>query len=98
MQQDIRAGLADALVSKQSSNSKYQLFKYQYFIILFEYFHMYVSEHLSVFFLDINECYKNPCDTNAKCTNNPGSFICACNPGYTGSGLTCTGIHELLLS
>jgi hypothetical protein len=30
-----------------------------------------------------------PCDANATCTNIPGSFTCACNPGYHGDGFTC---------
>jgi hypothetical protein len=29
------------------------------------------------------------CDANATCT---GTFDCACNTGYTGSGLTCSGV------
>jgi hypothetical protein len=29
------------------------------------------------------------CDSNATCTS---SFDCACNAGYTGSGLTCSGV------
>ena len=38
---------------------------------------------------DINECSSNPCDTNAMCTDVPGSFTCACNSGYSGDGFTC---------
>jgi hypothetical protein len=30
---------------------------------------------------DINECAISPCDPNATCTNLPGSYMCACNPG-----------------
>merc|ERR1712080_175695 len=30
------------------------------------------------------------CDANAECSNNVGSYHCACNPGYTGDGKTCT--------
>ena len=41
---------------------------------------------------DINECDRNPCDPNAQCTNTAGSFSCACNTGYNGTGLVCTGI------
>uniref|UniRef100_A0A1I8H9S7 EGF-like domain-containing protein n=1 Tax=Macrostomum lignano TaxID=282301 RepID=A0A1I8H9S7_9PLAT len=29
---------------------------------------------------DIDECSSSPCDANAICTNNPGSFSCACRP------------------
>ena len=42
---------------------------------------------------DIDECTlaTHNCDTNADCLNNPGSFTCSCNVGYTGDGITCTG-------
>ena len=41
---------------------------------------------------DIDECAEqSPCDGNAVCTNTPGSFTCACNEGYSGDGITCTG-------
>lgn len=32
------------------------------------------------------------CNANAACTNTPGSFTCACMTGYTGDGITCTGM------
>ena len=51
-------------------------------------------------YADINECENsdlNNCDGNAQCTNTKGSFICSCNPGYTGDGINCTSkIHTLL--
>ncbi len=31
------------------------------------------------------------CDANAVCSNSPGSYTCACKPGYTGDGKTCAG-------
>ena len=42
---------------------------------------------------NLNECTTDNCDTNAVCTNTPGSFTCMCNQGYSGNGLTCIGIH-----
>ncbi|XP_072016750.1 snaclec purpureotin subunit beta-like [Amphiura filiformis] len=31
------------------------------------------------------------CDVNATCTATVDSFTCACNAGYSGDGVTCTG-------
>ena len=43
---------------------------------------------------DVDECSSEefPCDSNANCTNNDGSFLCTCQRGYTGNGLHCEGI------
>lgn len=40
---------------------------------------------------DIDECYQDldDCDANARCFNEPASFRCECNTGYTGDGKTC---------
>ena len=43
------------------------------------------------FYSDINECLTNPCHSAASCTNTEGSYKCACNTGYTGNGLLCSG-------
>ena len=46
---------------------------------------------------DIDECSDDPnlCDSNAFCTNIPGSFICECNDGFQGDGINnCTDIDE----
>ena len=40
---------------------------------------------------DVDECADNNggCNTNAACTNQPGSFACTCNDNYIGDGFTC---------
>ena len=38
---------------------------------------------------DVDECTTATCDANASCVNQPGSFACVCNAGYTGDGTTC---------
>ena len=43
---------------------------------------------------DIDECAADtsPCEANADCTNNEGSFTCACKTGFSGTdGVGCTG-------
>ena len=42
---------------------------------------------------DILECERDldDCDSNATCTNTIGSYLCSCNPGFTGDGFTCIG-------
>ena len=47
------------------------------------------------FFSDINECTigTDNCDARAVCTNIIGSFTCTCQTGYTGNGVTCTGMQ-----
>jgi len=49
---------------------------------------------VTFFYLDIDECSINngECHDQAICANTPGSFSCACKPGYSGNGLNCTGI------
>jgi cysteine-rich repeat protein len=45
---------------------------------------------------DIDECTLDTdnCDANATCANTVGSFTCACNSGYMGTGTTCADIDE----
>ena len=42
---------------------------------------------------DIDECSKDgsPCDENAECFNNDGSYTCICKVGFTGNGTLCLG-------
>ena len=55
------------------------------------YFHVVI-----VNYADINECADaTTCDSNAMCTNTPGSFTCTCNHGYTGNGTTCEGKNSI---
>ena len=50
--------------------------------------------HCLYCFLDINECYlSNACHPNSNCSNTLGSYICECNPGYSGDGKTCAGMQ-----
>ena len=49
---------------------------------------MYLYRAISL--TDIDECFDDPCDTNATCTNTDGSYMCACNTGFSGDGKYCT--------
>lgn len=48
-----------------------------------------------LFDLDVDECATDMdnCAQQATCTDTEGSFTCTCNTGYTGDGMTCTGIY-----
>ena len=49
-------------------------------------------------FSDINECPTNPCQANARCTNNVGSYACSCVLGFKLNPLTnkCDGKLSVL--
>ncbi|GAB5545702.1 MAG: hypothetical protein SangKO_054620 [Sandaracinaceae bacterium] len=42
--------------------------------------------------VDDDECAAgtHDCHAQATCTNQPGSYVCTCMPGFTGDGRTCT--------
>lgn len=40
----------------------------------------------------VQECHN--CDSHAQCSNNAGSFTCACKAGWAGSGTNCTNVNE----
>jgi hypothetical protein len=42
----------------------------------------------------IDECAMglDNCSADADCTDTPGGFTCACRPGFTGDGTTCTRV------
>lgn len=49
------------------------------------------------FISDVDECAtSSPCSVNAICSNAPGSYVCVCNPGYTGNGTVCTSEYCLV--
>ena len=41
-----------------------------------------------------NSYYAHNCHADANCTNTKGSFLCTCRTGYSGDGVTCTGIFS----
>ena len=45
---------------------------------------------------DIDECSadSSPCDKNANCANNDGSYSCTCKLGFTGNGTSCGGLYK----
>ena len=49
-----------------------------------------------IFNSDIDECDDgiDNCHIFAHCSNEIGSFSCSCNDGYTGDGLTCSGMSD----
>ena len=51
------------------------------------------------FKLDVDECSEesDPCDENADCINNDGSYSCTCKQGFTGDGVSCSGMLYSIL-
>jgi hypothetical protein len=46
--------------------------------------------------VDVDECDSDPCAGGGRstCTNQRGSYTCACNSGWVGDGVTCTDVDE----
>lgn len=66
------------------------------FFLKFRFSKIKSSNYLLSFTSDIDECSaeSNPCDENADCTNNDGSYICTCKEGFAGNGATCEGLTK----
>jgi len=51
-------------------------------------------------FADVDECNSgvHNCHLNAECGNTIGSFYCTCHQGYSGDGVTCSGmlVHKAM--
>ena len=50
-----------------------------------------MNNHMHTTISDVDECATNTdnCDaTNAVCTNTVGSFMCSCQTGFQGDGVT----------
>jgi hypothetical protein len=51
--------------------------------------------------IDIDECKDetqvNNCNRYATCVNTYGSYMCSCEPGFTGNGSQCEDIDECSL-
>ena len=45
---------------------------------------------------DIDECNEGThnCGSNARCVNEPQSFSCHCDQGFSGNGIVCQGINK----
>ena len=45
---------------------------------------------------DIDECNEGThnCSSNARCVNEPKSFSCHCDQGFSGNGIVCQGINK----
>jgi len=56
-----------------------------------------LNKEITQIIIDIDECSGQGGGNNcalgtATCTNTVGGFTCKCNSGYSGTGVTCTGM------
>lgn len=47
--------------------------------------HITRGKHYLFYILDVDECSMEPCENNATCHNNNGSYVCECLGGYQGN-------------
>ena len=47
-----------------------------------------------MFFLDVDECEKNPCVAPSECRNTDGGYECECPPGFIKENGICMDIDE----
>ena len=59
---------------------------------------IYIKRVISNCILDIDECAAGNGGCDHTCTNQPGTFLCSCNAGYTldGNGKSCIGKSQRL--
>lgn len=57
----------------------------------------FIKLEILITIVDVNECTgeTDNCDDDATCTNTKGSFVCTCDQGYSGNGVTCSGMFFL---
>jgi len=54
-----------------------------------------IHKYTCIVLTDINECRRDGiCSPNAVCVNEPGSYACICDDGFTGDGIVCRGTHS----
>ena len=41
--------------------------------------------NLTSFYIDINECFSNPCLNGGTCVDQVNGYVCSCQPGYIGT-------------
>lgn len=54
-----------------------------------------ISELCPTFVADVDECTNSPC-IDGTCINQPGSYLCLCEPGFTLERNVCIGIKITL--